>query len=802
MRILVYPHDLNLGGSQLNAIELAAEISALGHECVVYGRPGALGARIAELGLEFIESPDPGRRPSARIVEDLRRLVRARGIDVVHGYEWPPGLEAGLVALREDGVAGVCTVMSMAVAPFLPTWLPLVVGTRQIAANERARGRTAVHLLEPPVDLEHNRIPAEGELAAFRERWQLDGRALVVCVGRLVSELKSEGVLTAIRVAGELAASSPFQLLLVGDGSARPAVEAAAQAVNDRVGSNTVVLTGELNDPRPAYAVADVSLGMGGSALRALAFAKPLVVQGERGFFETLAPDSVEQFRWQGWYGVGASAADGPARLAGQLVPLLADPDRRAELGRYGRELVEEYSLARAARHQVEIYTSALEANGRGLRAVPEVIRAGASFTAYYLSKRVARLLGRSRTDDFNARPVAAGNDASWSRRTRPTQAASGPQLRPIVYFPGVDWDAVAGTDQQLATALSKLRPVVWVDPPQSVWSAFRRGVRVRPVSQVGPRLIRLHAYSPPGVTRPGLRALGERIAVRQLRTYLRASGVDPYAVVATGTQPFLARFGAAGCPRILFATDDTVAAAGLWGMSGRRLDRDRELNLAAADLVLAVTAELAAVLQRGDRTAVVFPNGCDPDRYAAVQVTEIPADVLVEPPIAGVIGQFNERTDIGLLEAVRAAGIGLLLVGPRYFATADAAADFEQLVARPGVQWIDRVPAERVPRYAGALAVGLTPYRDNAFNRRSFPLKTLDYLAAGIPVVASRVAPVEGLDGRFVRLADSAEEFVTCVRELSRSDFSRAEIRRSVEPFRWQARAEALVRMIEERSG
>ena len=182
--------------------------------------------------------------------------------------------------------------MSMAVAPFLPRWLPLVVGTQQISAHGADAGRLNVNLIEPPVDLEHNgaagrggRRPASGRTGVS------DDLPVVVCVSRLVPELKSEGILTAIEAAGDLRRRLPFQLVIVGDGKARAAMEEAADRANERAGRRAVVLTGELADPRPAYAAADIVLGMGGSALRSLAFGKPLIVQGERGYFRTLTPD-------------------------------------------------------------------------------------------------------------------------------------------------------------------------------------------------------------------------------------------------------------------------------------------------------------------------------------------------------------------------------------------------------------------------------------------------------------------------------------------------------------------------------
>ena len=77
MKILVYPHDLNMGGSQLNAIELAAAVRALGHDVIMFGQPGSLNLRIKELGLEFIAAPKPHHQPSRTIVRALSDVIRA-----------------------------------------------------------------------------------------------------------------------------------------------------------------------------------------------------------------------------------------------------------------------------------------------------------------------------------------------------------------------------------------------------------------------------------------------------------------------------------------------------------------------------------------------------------------------------------------------------------------------------------------------------------------------------------------------------------------------------------------------------
>lgn len=412
MRILVYPHDLAIGGSQLNAIELAAAVRDRGHDVIVFGRSGALNARIAELGLEFVEAPPPGRRPSPTTARALAQIVRERDIDVVHGYEWPPVLDAVLALRANRRTAVVATVMSMSVPPFIPRSVPLVVGTEEIAAKERASGRHRTSVIEPPVDMTFNDVNRDPGAAAFREKYRLTpDRLNIVSVARFARELKLEGTLTAIDVVGRMSRTAPVRLVLVGDGPARAEVQARAEEINSEYGDGTVVLTGAVEDPRAAYAAADISFGMGGSALRALAYRVPLIVQVESGFWKTLTPETVTAFLWTGWYGVDGGAVYGADALERELRPLVEDEQRRAELGAYGLRLVQErFSLTRAAAIQEHTYDNAREHPAR-LAAASEIV-AATRYGGYYVGKRIRRARGTESTDDFNARPVTARNRA------------------------------------------------------------------------------------------------------------------------------------------------------------------------------------------------------------------------------------------------------------------------------------------------------------------------------------------------------------------------------------------------------
>ena len=110
---------------------------------------------------------------------------------------------------------------------------------------------------------------------------------------------------------------------------------------------------------------------------------------------------------------------------------------------------------------------------------------------------------------------------------------------------------------------------------------------------------------------------------------------------------------------------------------------------------------------------------------------------------------------------------MSLLLVGPRYDRDAGFRDRLSRLIAMPNVQWVGRQSPASLPSFVTAIRVGLTPYARTPFNDASFPLKTLEYLAAGVPVVATPLPANEMLDSRVVRVGASATRFADLVDEF-----------------------------------
>lgn len=367
------------------------------------------------------------------------------------------------------------------------------------------------------------------------------------------------------------------------------------------------------------------------------------------------------------------------------------------------------------------------------------------------------------------------------------------------VFYAGVSWDGIQGTDHRLVEHLSRVAPVLWIDPPRPITAVLRRKVGLskhspRPV-QISPNLWRLQLLVAPGVTRPGLRDLSQLMVRVAARRGALALGFQRITVVASNPETQLRRIRAD--KKILLLTDDFVQGASLLGLSESRAKRIWETNLSEADEVLAVSPELVSRVSRVARKVTLFPNGCSPERFPE---SLVPAELDMPKPRAGVVGQLNERLDTQLLLLLVENGINLVLIGPRYERNPAVRDDLDRIIGHSNTLWIDRQPYDTVPALVSSLSIGLTPYLDTSFNRASFPLKTLEYLAAGKPVVSTDLPASRWLGTPAVEVAQSHADFVALVRKrLSQEtteDLSRL-CRRVAAENSWSARATQLAAII-----
>lgn len=349
------------------------------------------------------------------------------------------------------------------------------------------------------------------------------------------------------------------------------------------------------------------------------------------------------------------------------------------------------------------------------------------------------------------------------------------PETPDVIFLATTPWDGTPLTERHLAAGLAPSRRVLYVEPPRSVgrpgWRAAGRTRRVaQGVDVLTPRSL-------PWRDRAGGWRWSRRLVARQIRRAARDAGMRSPMLVEFALHrdvPGLVGERAS----VAYLKDAGAAAGALIGLPAARLQACEDRALARASLVVTPSPELAAETHgRTDAEILVLPPGCDTRRPPGTPdavVTAIPG------PRIGMVGTLNARIDWELVDGLAALrpDWSFLLAGPQSRLEDPVA---ERALARDNVHALGAWPADDVPALLAALDAAIVPYRvDDAFNVRSTPLKTLEFLAAGLPVVATPIPAHRRLTPA-VRLAGDVPTFTAALAdELAGDDRARRTGRRA----------------------
>lgn len=301
--------------------------------------------RAAKLGIDYVEvcerhSFDP------RIWPALRRLVRARGIDIVHAHDYKTDFLAYLLAQVED-VIPLATVHGWsgrsrreqfyyAVDRRLLARFPRVIavsGKLRDALRRVGMPPGRIDTIRNAIDhVAFRRDPAR--VAETRQRLGFGpGDVVIGSVGRLESEKQYELLLEAF---ARVRAGRPnVVLVLAGEGSERGLLEAAAQRLG--LGSSCRLL-GQWSDVVALHHALDLFVqssdreGTPNAVLEAMAMETPVVATDVGGTAELVE---------QGVHGLLVPPGD-PGALARAIDDALADPAGLARRRTAARRRIEE----------------------------------------------------------------------------------------------------------------------------------------------------------------------------------------------------------------------------------------------------------------------------------------------------------------------------------------------------------------------------------------------------------------------------------------------------------------------------
>lgn len=154
-------------------------------------------------------------------------------------------------------------------------------------------------------------------------------------------------------------------------------------------------------------------------------------------------------------------------------------------------------------------------------------------------------------------------------------------------------------------------------------------------------------------------------------------------------------------------------------------------------------------------------PSGVEFERFSA-DVAPHPVIASLGGPAFLYVGVIDERLDYDVIAALADAFPrgNVVLAGPI------VKVDPARLVQRPNVHYTGRLPYAALPSLLAAADVALMPFALNRATAAISPTKTLEYFAAGRPVVSTPVHDVVQLYGDIAYIATGPDAFAAAVRE------------------------------------
>ncbi len=203
-------------------------------------------------------------------------------------------------------------------------------------------------------------------------------------------------------------------------------------------------------------------------------------------------------------------------------------------------------------------------------------------------------------------------------------------------------------------------------------------------------------------------------------------------------------------------------------GAPAHLIEQEKYL-LAHTDIVFTGGKSLYESKMQIHENVYCFPSSVDEDHFASAKNgVALPADIAAIPkPIAGYYGVVDERLDLELLEKTAASNpdVSFVMIGPVVKIQED------ELPQADNIYYLGIKPYKVLPNYLKAFDIAMMPFALNDATKFISPTKTLEYMAAGKPIISTKIKDVERDYSHCIKLVSDSEEFTSQLQLLLNSN-------------------------------
>jgi glycosyltransferase involved in cell wall biosynthesis len=257
------------------------------------------------------------------------------------------------------------------------------------------------------------------------------------------------------------------------------------------------------------------------------------------------------------------------------------------------------------------------------------------------------------------------------------------------------------------------------------------------------PNLWVIAPHALPGHHKTFIRKLNQRLLKTQIRSAMQKLQMQSpilWIYLPTG-EPLVGHLGEK--LTVYHCMDEYLANP---GVHAKELKTMEDRLVSEADAVIVTAPRLGEKFKPLARRLLWSPCGVDVDAYQGKVDEPEPLELKSIPhPRIGFAGNLTGyKVDYTLLDSLIRSRPQWSFVFMGTLGAGDPSNQIPAFLSYANVHWLGEKPYQAIPAYLKQWDVGIIPYRRSATTDAVFPVKLFEYLAAGLPVVAT---PLPSLD-------------------------------------------------------
>ncbi len=253
--------------------------------------------------------------------------------------------------------------------------------------------------------------------------------------------------------------------------------------------------------------------------------------------------------------------------------------------------------------------------------------------------------------------------------------------------------------------------------------------------------------------------------------------------------------------PLIIYDCMDQLTA--FKGAPAELISQEKVL-LEIADIVFTGGKSIYEEKMKHNKNTYCFPSSVDQKHFEKANnlLTKVPDDIKdINKPVVGYYGVIDERIDIDLLSQAskKMPEVSFVMIGPV------AKIDQNDLPKNKNIYYLGSKDYKLLPNYLKKFDIAMMPFALNKHTQFISPTKTLEYMAAGKPIISTPIYDVKRDYSGVLDLVNNTDEFEASIKkytEESKSMKSKrlAKFKKILKNTSWDKTAKSMEEIMEEK--